>query len=211
MPGRRDVKIMGKRAELCVGRVKKYSAGYVVKDELYEMEGCEPVILRMAYTHDGAYIGDALWAYRLCKRRGIKPELASPDHRTCSVGFCAAEQKWYGWSHRAMYGFGVGSEVKKGDCAYVPESKEAFIANTVAFWADGKNKIMTWGEEGSDHGVAGVFVFSTYDNNVPNKLMRGKTMSHFTSFPQTYGRGEWTAQTLEDAKQMAVDFAVSVS
>ena len=26
--------------------------------------------------------------------------------------------KWYGWSHRAMYGFGIGDKVKKGDCAY---------------------------------------------------------------------------------------------
>lgn len=26
--------------------------------------------------------------------------------------------KWYGWSHRAMYGFGIGDKIKKGDCAY---------------------------------------------------------------------------------------------
>lgn len=26
--------------------------------------------------------------------------------------------KWYGWSHRAIYGFKVGDKVKKGDCAY---------------------------------------------------------------------------------------------
>ena len=27
--------------------------------------------------------------------------------------------KWYGWSHRAVYGFGIGDKVKKGDCAYI--------------------------------------------------------------------------------------------
>lgn len=31
----------------------------------------------------------------------------------------ASNGKWYGWSHRAVYGFGIGDKVKKGDCAYV--------------------------------------------------------------------------------------------
>lgn len=26
--------------------------------------------------------------------------------------------KWYGWSHRAVFGFGIGDKVKKGDIAY---------------------------------------------------------------------------------------------
>lgn len=26
------------------------------------------------------------------------------------------EQKWYGWSHRAIYGFGIGDIVEEGDC-----------------------------------------------------------------------------------------------
>ena len=26
--------------------------------------------------------------------------------------------KWYGWSHRAVYGFGIGDKVKKGDSGY---------------------------------------------------------------------------------------------
>jgi len=30
------------------------------------------------------------------------------------LGFSEKEKKWYGWSHRATYGFGVGHEVKKG-------------------------------------------------------------------------------------------------
>ena len=37
-----------------------------------------------------------------------------------SIGFSETEQKWYWWSHRAIYGFGVGSEVKKGDAGYDP-------------------------------------------------------------------------------------------
>ena len=60
-----------------------------------------------------------------------------------SIGFSEKEQKWYGWSHRAIYGFGIGSKIKKGDCGY-----------------------------------------------------KGKA---------------WTAKTLDDAKQMAKDFADAVS
>lgn len=60
-----------------------------------------------------------------------------------SIGFSEKEQKWYGWSHRAIYGFGIGSKVKKGDCGY-----------------------------------------------------KGKA---------------WTAKTLDDAKQMAKDFADAIS
>lgn len=32
-----------------------------------------------------------------------------------AIGFAPKSQKWYGWSHRAVYGFGVGHTVKKGD------------------------------------------------------------------------------------------------
>lgn len=40
------------------------------------------------------------------------------EKKSCGVGFSEKEQKWYGWSHRAIYGFGVGSKCKKGDAHY---------------------------------------------------------------------------------------------
>lgn len=49
------------------------------------------------------------------KKRGIVSEKADPSHQVHSIGFQEAEGKWYGWSHRAIYGFGVGYTVKKGD------------------------------------------------------------------------------------------------
>lgn len=61
------------------------------------------------------------------------------------VGFSPTEKKWWGWSHRGAYGFGVGDKMKKGDAGYIPS------------------------------------------------------------------KGAWTAKTMEDAKQMAVDFAEGVS
>lgn len=40
------------------------------------------------------------------------------EEKACGVGFSEKEQKWYGWSHRAIYGFGIGSKCKKGDAHY---------------------------------------------------------------------------------------------
>ncbi len=31
------------------------------------------------------------------------------------IGFDPESKKWYGWSHRAVYGFGIGHVIKKGD------------------------------------------------------------------------------------------------
>ena len=122
--------------------VRKYKAGYEVREELHqtnfeavpisygdgdkgEMDGLinyinehkgEHVIVKLAYTPEGLYIGDSKTAHYLIVERGIKPELSDPTNKVCSIGFCEKEQKWYGWSHRAIYGFGVGDVVAKGDC-----------------------------------------------------------------------------------------------
>lgn len=48
-------------------------------------------------------------------------------YQSNSIGFHEPTQTWWGWSHRAAYGFGIGSKVKKGDCAY-REDKGEWIA-----------------------------------------------------------------------------------
>ncbi len=120
---------------------RKYKAGYEVREELCrtdfsggevlnqgdaevgELEElvefiCTPqdVIVKSAYTPTGDYIGSSKDAHFLIVTRGIKPEKRTPDSNVCSIGFCDGDQKWYGWSHRAIFGFGIGSRVKKGDC-----------------------------------------------------------------------------------------------
>ena len=72
--------------------------------------------MQHAETNDGKYIGDLKTADMLYGR-GICPELIDAEHTVCSIGFCKRDQKWYGWSHRAIYGFGIGHVVKDGDCA----------------------------------------------------------------------------------------------
>lgn len=51
----------------------------------------------------------------LRKRYGIEQfEYPTPTSTIKHIGFAPKDQKWYGWSHRAIYGFGIGSRVTKG-------------------------------------------------------------------------------------------------
>jgi hypothetical protein len=90
---------------------------YVVRDERWRMcsdeEWCS---VKMAYNQAGDSIGDLDMAIMLCDDKGILPQKSSPEHNVCSIGFCQREQKWYGWSHRAIHGFEVGDSVSEGDC-----------------------------------------------------------------------------------------------
>lgn len=101
---------------------RNYKVGYEVRRELHRYgyankDGSPPEWFEMnsAYTPNGDYIGPSKLGYHLVGKRGIKPELRTLHSNVCSIGFCEREQKWYGWSHRAMYGFGVGAVCSEGD------------------------------------------------------------------------------------------------
>ena len=104
--------------QLTVLGVRRYKAGYEVRTELVNGEnfGSRDFEMKSAYTLSGDYIGSPKDAYRLCRKRGIKPEKITPGSNVCSIGFSENNNKWYGWSHRAIYGFAVGDTVKEGDC-----------------------------------------------------------------------------------------------
>jgi hypothetical protein len=126
---------------------QKDHGSWIEKEEIWGLEGNtdDDTPISAAYNPSGEYLGDPEFAKTLAKKGIVQFEKIEPNHSACSIGFNPDEDKWYGWSHRAMYGFGVGSKCKKGDCGYTPE------------------------------------------------------------------KGEWEAKTIEDAKQMAVDFAKGVS
>lgn len=133
------------------------------------------------------------------------------DHNVANIGFNPQEQKWYGWSHRAIYGFGIGSECKKGHAHYRPAGKEEWIEATKKFWDDPHHLNVYAEETTNDDGQSGIEISWTYDNKVSNKKLRGTISSVFQPFPDEFGKGEWVAETMEDAKQMACDFARGVS
>ena len=94
------------------------------------------------FTPAGHRIGTEREAAMLYAR-GIAPEKRSSDHEMCSIGFAKDQQKWYGWSHRAIWGFRVGDVVSEGDCTaasgwtdeYLAEHPEADLSLPVGFTA----------------------------------------------------------------------------
>jgi len=49
------------------------------------------------------------------EKHGIVSEKSKPSHSNHSIGYSEKEQKWYGWSHRAIVGFGVGDKIFEPD------------------------------------------------------------------------------------------------
>ena len=223
---------------LAVRHYKKgyHTIKYVIDGSNY---GCVDYEMTTAFTNNSLeYIGETKWAYRLTHKWGLS-QLQSRKGRDpieersiyqeakrlllndflkdysfsspCSLGFNEEEQKWYGWSHRAIYGFGIGSTVELGHCSYKAHDKESFIKQYINFWSDSNHINVHSEEEEIVDGLKGVWIRWVYDDQTPNEKIRGTISGAFAHYPEVWGRGEWTAKTLEDAKQMASDFADGVS
>ena len=193
--------------------VRHYKAGYEVREELIDGSECggEDMIRKFSYTLDGHYIGNSKRGYRLCKKRGIKPELAHPDNNICSIGFCESEQRWYGWSHRMISGFKVGDSVTKGDCAYTPSSVDELYIELITPDDDG----WAWQKaENVEKIEGGVRIKHKTVRHTSENAETGELTGWVEDEPEYQviktGRGEWIAKTLEDCRQMAIDFADDV-
>jgi hypothetical protein len=101
------------------------------------------ITMKSAYNEGGIYIGSSKDAHFLCTKKGIEPEKAHEGDSVCSIGFSEDDQKWYGWSHRAIHGFAVGDVVEEGDLCnssgwtdeYLREHPEEDTALPVGFTA----------------------------------------------------------------------------
>lgn len=208
-------------------RARKYKVGYELRDEYWDDGSGEPILMkRQAYNPKGEWIGDSKDAHSLVVKRGIAPiKISKHEHSPCSIGFCEKEQKWYGWSHRAIYGFGVGATCEKGSCHYIADNPEEMIDDYANFFADISQKCAD--EHRLECSIlpdrSGIMInkigiempmanshdelISAIEGNVSlgkEKILNGIII-------EKCGKGEWTAKTLEDAKTMAIAFAESVS
>lgn len=220
---------------------RKYKAGYEVRKYRCSGEdaaGGPDMVMRSAFTTDGGYyVGNSKWAYRIFRVRGLSEVQPSSqaEHgdanggfgHTCSLGYSRLEEKWFGWSHRAIYGFGVGSTVKRGDCAYVPDNHTEMYDSVRSFfqeWDANAPEGGDWRENKYTRNLAvaemdGVVIVSgeqeiqQYDEEPALDGALVPTATTWQPFSERYplGKGEWTAETLNDAKEMACAFAQSVS
>ena len=135
---------------------------------------------------------------------------------THGVGFSPKDGKWYGWSHRAIYGFEVGSECKKGHCGYQAKNIEDELEAAILFWSgdDRLNitaKVIEDETNAEGKPLGQILVEWTYSHTIPNEQLRCCPTSTVWHYNKEFGKGEWTAETIEDAKQMAIDFNEGVS
>lgn len=94
--------------------INEILATYEIRVEKVSIGSDSPVIMHSVYAKDGGYVGDVEDAQKYFEM-GILPEKSSPEHKVCSIGKSLKDGKWYGWSHRAIYGFKIGDVAKDGD------------------------------------------------------------------------------------------------
>ena len=189
---------------------------------------------------DYYYLGDPNMAKFICKKMKLKPHLIDSsleqqashlanltwDEKAkmmlsgyegiflgypASIGWSEEEKKWYGWSHRAIYGFGIGDMVTRDSCAYIPTDPDDFVLCAVNFYCDGGKNSYTIRkiEHDIETSQGGKGIYLEYDYTRDDGSIYTNCGTY--PYPERWGNGEWTAKTLEDAKQMAIDFAEGVS
>ena len=190
-----------------IGEVKRTDK-YVIKKVRLYIDGVDnnrSTEMDMAFTLDDKYIGNTDTAKVICDKFGITPEYRDETSNICSIGFCEKDKKWYSWSHRAIAGFGIGSKVTKKSVGYRPGTVDELYDDLTRGMDDKEKACVTKLEKSVRIQTKTVRAVDPNDDNtayVP-------AASQYTEYE--IGRGEWEAKTLEDAKQMAIDFAEGVS
>jgi hypothetical protein len=75
--------------------VKEIKRGvYLIRHEIWTMEGCPPTPIKAAYSREGHYIGQTRWAFRLVKKYGVTQFfLRTSTSSVCSVGYSPTKKK----------------------------------------------------------------------------------------------------------------------
>lgn len=148
--------------------------------------------------------------------------------RVFCVGKSNVDGKYYGWSHRAISGFAVGSRIKIDNPAYKACNLGELIKITNDFWSEPEyeytnscivpfNHHPDYNEEFkaqlSKDGFRTDYTIMTtwlYNDKVPNEKIRNTISGTFTFVPQKFVGSRKYAKTQRHALQMAIDFAEGV-
>lgn len=151
------------------------------------------------------------------------------EELTHGVGFSPKDNKWYGWSHRAIYGFTIGSTCEQGDCHYTASTTDKLIDDHANFYADISEESARKHRDECQilddksgirilHAPLNVPMADSIEHALDlmesenfTKGMKDTDINKNNFSIIKCGRGEWVAETMEDAKQMAIDFNESVS
>lgn len=100
--------LQNRRDEMEKLLIREFKRGpYIIKWEWWANNKTDPpVLIKSAYTPAGHYIGPTRWAWRLWKKYGVTEMfLRTSTSNVVSIGYSPRRKKWYGWSHRAIYGY----------------------------------------------------------------------------------------------------------
>ena len=77
----------------------------VLEEYKIKVEESSGIKMVFAYNNDDKYIGTLEFLEMLIKEHGLSQIQSYGENDICSIAFCEKEQKWYGWSHRAIGAF----------------------------------------------------------------------------------------------------------
>ena len=130
------------------------------------------------------------------------------------AGFSPKYNTWYGWSSKAIHGFTIGSTCKKGDYHYIPSTvdelfdyltKKNEYGNALY---DPENVLKVYDFEDVLKIDGGVEIHHKQPSII-GKDYNGNLIVVNTQFIPV-GRGEYTIKTMDEAKQLAIDFSKRV-
>ena len=99
----------------------------ILDEYIIKIENAYGVQTISVYNKDNKYVGDLELFKTLVKKYGITKIQTYNDNNVCSIGFNEKENRWYGWSHRAIHSFGVGDEVKEHDLTNTSGYLDSYI------------------------------------------------------------------------------------
>lgn len=187
-------------------KVVEYRKYAVVVEETIDALGMNspPLVMVICYNYAGKYIG-TLDTLKSLESYDINPQTVG-DNKVCSIGFSEKNQAWYGWSHRAIGKFTIGSKVTKNTIGYRPGSLDELYESMFKDLA--ANEKLTKTQVIKDTKNNAVIV--RYPTHSYDMATNTYTDTEDQVYIYTPGKGEWTAKSLEDAKIMAIDYAKDV-
>ncbi len=89
-----------------------YRREIVDTSEMFDGSIKEQEMVNCYSLDTGHWIGTHKDARSLAVKFGLRDiQKADPEDSVASIGFNHTEKKWYGWSHRAICGFGKGDRI----------------------------------------------------------------------------------------------------
>ncbi len=165
-----------------------------------DFEDTPPIECQVIYMN-GLYISDMrciekgfYHPFEILVDNMVTEQIGTTYESVANYGFSPSQNKWFGWSHRAYYGFTIGSECTKGCVHYVPSTVKDYAEKMLDFWKD----------DGYDtYKIVGDTIEVSSSNN--DKFCVLRDINNIV-----LGRGEWVAKTMEDAKEMAMTYANNI-